>query len=47
VRAVLDFSADRTRARARFVISEGERVYVDGIVVRGAKRTNHPSSCDG
>lgn len=40
VRAVLDFSADRTRARARFVISEGERVYVDGIVVRGAKRTN-------
>jgi outer membrane protein assembly factor BamA len=40
VRAVLDFSADRTRGRARFVISEGERVYVDGIVVRGAKRTN-------
>ena len=40
VRAVLDFSADRTRARARFVISEGERVYVDGIVIRGAKRTN-------
>jgi outer membrane protein assembly factor BamA len=40
VRAMLDFSADRTRARVRFVISEGERVYVDGIVVRGAKRTN-------
>jgi outer membrane protein insertion porin family len=40
VRAVLDFSTDRTRGRARFVISEGERVYVDGIVVRGAKRTN-------
>jgi outer membrane protein assembly factor BamA len=40
VRTVLDFSADRTRGRARFVISEGERVYVDGIVVRGAKRTN-------
>ena len=40
VRALLDFSADRTRARVRFIISEGERVYVDGIVVRGAKRTN-------
>jgi outer membrane protein assembly factor BamA len=40
VRVFLDFSADRTRARARMVVSEGERVYVDGIVVRGAKRTN-------
>jgi outer membrane protein insertion porin family len=40
VRTVLDFSADRTRGRARFIISEGERVYVDGVVVRGAKRTN-------
>jgi outer membrane protein assembly factor BamA len=40
VRTVLDFSGDRTRGRARFIISEGERVYVDGIVVRGAKRTN-------
>jgi outer membrane protein insertion porin family len=40
VRTVLDFSADRTRGRARFIISEGERVYIDGIVVRGAKRTN-------
>ncbi len=40
VRAVLDFSTDRTRARLRFIITEGERVYVDGIVVRGAKRTN-------
>jgi outer membrane protein insertion porin family len=40
VRAALDFSSDRTRARVRFVVSEGERVYVDGIVVRGAKRTN-------
>jgi outer membrane protein insertion porin family len=40
VRTVLDYSADRTRGRARFIISEGERVYVDGIVVRGAKRTN-------
>jgi outer membrane protein assembly factor BamA len=40
VRVLLDFSSDRTRARARMVVSEGERVYVDGIVVRGAKRTN-------
>jgi len=40
VRTVLDYSADRTRGRARFIISDGERVYVDGIVVRGAKRTN-------
>jgi outer membrane protein assembly factor BamA len=40
VRSVLDFSGDRTRGRARFIISEGERVYVDGIVVRGARRTN-------
>ncbi|MET0591666.1 MAG: POTRA domain-containing protein, partial [Polyangiaceae bacterium] len=40
VRTVLDFSGDRTRGRARFIISERERVYVDGIVVRGAKRTN-------
>jgi outer membrane protein assembly factor BamA len=40
VRALLDFSADRTRARVRFLVTEGERVYVDGIVVRGAKRTN-------
>jgi outer membrane protein assembly factor BamA len=40
VRTILDFSADRTRGRARFIVTEGERVYVDGIVVRGAKRTN-------
>jgi outer membrane protein assembly factor BamA len=40
VRSVLDFSPDRTRARVRFVISEGERVVVDGIVVQGAKRTD-------
>jgi outer membrane protein insertion porin family len=39
IRALLDFSADRTRARARFVVSEGERVVVDDVVVRGAKRT--------
>jgi outer membrane protein insertion porin family len=40
VRSVLDFSPDRTRARVRFVISEGERVVVDGIVVQGANRTD-------
>ncbi|HMI83625.1 MAG TPA: POTRA domain-containing protein [Polyangiaceae bacterium] len=40
VRTVLDYSGDRTRGRARFIISESERVYVDGIVVRGLKRTN-------
>jgi outer membrane protein insertion porin family len=40
VRSALDFSPDRTRARVRFVISEGERVVVDGIVVQGAKRTD-------
>ncbi|HEY3594434.1 MAG TPA: POTRA domain-containing protein, partial [Polyangiaceae bacterium] len=40
VRVQLEFSADRTRARARMIVSEGERVYVDGIVVRGAKHTN-------
>jgi outer membrane protein insertion porin family len=35
-----EFSRDRTRARARFVISEGEQVRVADIVVRGAQRTN-------
>ncbi len=36
----LELSADRTRGRARFAVSERERVIVSGIVVRGAKRTN-------
>lgn len=36
----LELSPDRTRARARFVISEREPVRVRDIVVRGAKRTN-------
>lgn len=40
VRSSLDFSPDRTRGRARFVITQGERVVVDRIVVRGAKRTD-------
>lgn len=36
----LELSPDRTRARARFVISEREPVRVRDIVVRGANRTN-------
>jgi outer membrane protein insertion porin family len=40
VRAFLDFSPDRTRARARFVITEGERVVVESVIVRGARRTD-------
>lgn len=36
----LDLSPDRTRARARFVITEREPVRVRDIVVRGARRTN-------
>jgi outer membrane protein assembly factor BamA len=37
---VLDLSADHTRGRARFVISERDRVRVGRIVVRGARNTN-------
>ncbi len=40
VETALELSPDRTRARARFVIGERERVIVSGIVVRGAQRTN-------
>lgn len=40
VRAMLDFSPDRTRARLRFVVSQGERVVVDEIRVRGAHKTD-------
>jgi hypothetical protein len=40
VRATLELSPDRTRGRARFVLSEGERVVVDDVVVRGARRTD-------
>ncbi len=36
----LEFSPDRTRARARFTVSERERVIVSGIIVRGAHRTS-------
>ncbi|MCL2824633.1 MAG: BamA/TamA family outer membrane protein, partial [Polyangiaceae bacterium] len=40
VRATLDLSPDRTRARARFVINESLQVIVDRIVVVGAQRTS-------
>ncbi len=40
VRASLDLSPDRTRARARFTINESEQVFVDSIIVEGAERTS-------
>jgi outer membrane protein assembly factor BamA len=40
VETAFEFSRDHTRARARFVISEGEQVRVADLVVRGAQRTN-------
>ena len=40
VKTSLDFSPDRTRARVRFSIRQGERVVIDAIRVRGAQRTN-------
>lgn len=40
VRATVEPSPDRTRARAKFSISEHEIVYVRGVVVKGAKRTD-------
>lgn len=40
VRASVEPSPDRTRARAKFTISEHEVVFVRGIVVKGAKRTD-------
>lgn len=36
----LEFSPDRTRARARFVVNEREPVRVKNIIVRGARNTN-------
>lgn len=36
----LEFSPDRTRARARFVVNEREPVRVKDIIVRGARNTN-------
>jgi hypothetical protein len=40
VEVLLDLSPDRTRARARFIIAEYDRVRVKSIVVRGARLTN-------
>jgi len=40
VRATLKLSPDHTRARARFIINESQRVLVDDIVVIGAERTS-------
>ncbi|WP_234023459.1 POTRA domain-containing protein [Sorangium cellulosum] len=40
VRTAIEPSPDRTRARARFIISERDRVTVTGIVVKGALRTD-------
>lgn len=37
---VLEFSTDHTRVRARFDVTESERVLVRRIVVRGLERTN-------
>jgi outer membrane protein assembly factor BamA len=39
VRTVIEPSPDRTRARARFVITERDRVTVTGFVIKGAVRT--------
>ncbi len=39
-RFALEFSTDHTRVRARFDVTESERVLVRGIVVRGLERTN-------
>ncbi len=40
VAATIDPSPDRTRARARFAITERDQVIVGGFVVRGAVRTS-------
>ncbi|WP_437757562.1 POTRA domain-containing protein [Sorangium sp. So ce1389] len=40
VRTAIEPSPDRTRARARFIVSERDRVIVTGIVVKGALRTD-------
>lgn len=40
VRTAIEPSPDRTRARARFSITERDRVTVGGFVVRGATRTS-------
>ena len=39
VRASLEYSPDKSRARARFTVVEGEQVIIDHIFVQGQKRT--------
>ncbi len=39
VRAALEPSPDRTRARARFTVTERDRVFIEDFVIRGNKRT--------
>ncbi len=39
VRTVIEPSPDRTRARARFLITERDRVTITGFVIKGAVRT--------
>jgi hypothetical protein len=39
VRATLEYSPDKSRARVRFIVAEGEQVVVDHIYVEGNKRT--------
>ena len=40
VRTEVDYSPDRTRARARFIINEHEPVIIDAYEVRGANKTD-------
>ncbi|MEO7093696.1 MAG: BamA/TamA family outer membrane protein, partial [Polyangiales bacterium] len=39
VRATLEYSPDKSRARARFIVAEGELVVIENIYVEGHKRT--------
>ncbi len=39
VAAALEPSPDRSRARVRFTVTERDRVFIDGFVVKGNKRT--------
>lgn len=39
VRVVFEYSADKSRARIRFLVAEGEQVVIDKIFIEGEKRT--------
>jgi outer membrane protein insertion porin family len=39
VRVTFEYSSDKSRARVRFLVSEGEQVVIDKIYVEGEKRT--------